>query len=55
MTEQNSHVRFWNKYVQAPLDLVMKNSAITPSILFVLAVAPFVITAVVLALVFLGQ
>jgi hypothetical protein len=55
MTEQNSHPGFWNKYVQAPLDLVMRNSAITPSILFVLAVAPFVITAVVLVLVFLGQ
>lgn len=53
--EQDSRSSFWNKYVQAPLNLVMKNSALTPSILFVLAVAPFVITAIILMLVFLGQ
>lgn len=51
----DSHLSFWDKYVQPPLDLVMKNPVVTSPILLILAVAPFFITAVMLALVFLWQ
>ncbi len=47
----DSHLSFWNKYVQPPLDLMMKNPVVTPPILLILAVASFFITAVMLVLV----
>jgi len=48
-----SHPNFWDKYVQAPLDLVMKNPSATSPMLLLLATAPFVIVAIVLVLFFL--
>ena len=53
MVEPNSHPRFWAKYVQAPLDLVMNNPRVTTPMLLILAVTPFVILAVILVLFFL--
>ncbi|MBV9388072.1 MAG: hypothetical protein JOZ78_16750 [Chroococcidiopsidaceae cyanobacterium CP_BM_ER_R8_30] len=42
-----------DKYVQAPLDLVMNNPRVTTPMLLILAVTPFVILAVILVLFFL--
>jgi hypothetical protein len=46
---------FLDKYGGAPLAFIMRNPKMTPIILLVLAVVPFVITTFVLALVFLWQ
>ena len=46
---------FLEKYGGLPLALIMRNPKMTPIILLVLAVVPFVITTFVLALVFLWQ
>ncbi len=45
-----SHPNFWDKYVQAPLDLVMRNPSATSSMLLLLVIAPFVVVAIVLVL-----
>lgn len=49
------HQNFLEEFGNAPLAFIMRNPKVTPIILLVLAVAPLVVTAVVLALVFLGQ
>lgn len=46
---------FFDKYGGAPLASIMRNPKITPVILLILAVVPFVITTFVLALIFLWQ
>lgn len=43
------------KYGGAPLSFIMNNPKVTPGILLVLAATPIVITALVLAVVFLWQ
>ena len=55
MAEQDSRPSFWNKYVRATLNSVMQNSRLTPKILFILAVAPFIVVIVVWALTLLEQ
>lgn len=52
---QDLRPNFWEKYGGAPLALIMRNPKVTPVILLVLATTPIVITAIVLALFFLGQ
>ncbi|MGQ4649041.1 hypothetical protein [Lyngbya aestuarii] len=46
--------QFWEKYIAPPLELVMGNPKLTPIFLLILGVAPFLITALILALVFLS-
>lgn len=53
MADPNSHPRFWDRYVQAPLDLVMNNPRVTTPILLLLAVTPFVMLTVILVLFFI--
>lgn len=46
---------FLDKYGGAPLASIMRNPKITPTILLILAIVPFVIATFVLTLVFLWQ
>lgn len=46
---------FLEKYGAAPLAFILRNPKMTPVMLFVLALAPFVIVAVVFGLVILSQ
>lgn len=46
---------FLDKYGGAPLASIMRNPKITPTILLVLAIVPFVIATFILTLVFLWQ
>lgn len=47
MAGQDPHSNFWNKYVRATLGLVMHNPIVTPKILFILAVVPFIVVILV--------
>jgi len=55
MAEPDSRSNFWSKYVRAALSLVMQNPVLTPKILFVFALAPFIVVIVVWALILLKQ
>jgi len=55
MAGQDSHSNFWDKYVRAPLSLVMGNPMLTPKILFILAVVPFIVVILVWVLTLLEQ
>lgn len=46
---------FFDKYGGAPLAFIMRNPKMTPVVLLVLAAAPIVITAFILAIAFLWQ
>ena len=55
MAEPDSHSSFWDKYVRATLGLVMQNPILTPKILFILAVVPFLVVILVWVLTLLEQ
>jgi len=45
---------FWQKDIAPPLELVMGNPKLTPIFLLILGITPFLITALILGLVFLS-
>lgn len=47
MAGQDPHSNFWDRYVRATLNLVMHNPRLTPKILFIFAVVPFVVVILV--------
>ncbi|MGH8001764.1 MAG: hypothetical protein ACREPR_20645 [Brasilonema sp.] len=53
MTDKQEPQTFEDKYGQSPLDLILKNPRVTPIFMFVLAVVPPLIAALIVAMVFL--